>query len=157
MGALLLNRTGTVLIIISCLAGLWFVYAGDPHASMHHGSHGQSYFSHLQGMWIANSLGVFLICGWIYYLRHMNEKVVMNHQKTQEVLANIEKVESLGRLAASAAHHINTPLGTIQLGLSELSDQKNPINKEDHQRWMTDMQQAVVEIRSVIDLSLIHI
>ncbi|EKD42479.1 MAG: integral membrane sensor signal transduction histidine kinase, partial [uncultured bacterium] len=105
---------------------------------------------HLRGMWIANSMGVLLVCGWIYYMRYLNEQVVQKHEATQKVLASMEKVESLGRIVAQASHQLNTPLGTLQLGISELSDQKNPLNVPEQKRWYEDMQHAVHQISSII-------
>lgn len=152
VGALLLGRYGLVTLISSCLGGLWLVYSQFTFSESHdHSQHMMvNYPFHLQGMWLANSIGVFLICGWIFYLRKSNETMVLRHDNTQKILANIEKIESIGRIAAQAAHHINTPLGTLQLGLSEMKDNDHPLSEDERQRWLADMQHAVNQISDII-------
>lgn len=103
---------------------------------------------HLLGMWLANSMGVILVCLWIYYMKRLNEKMAIRHDSTQKILADIEKMESLGRIVAQASHQLNTPLGTLQLGLSELGDAN--ISEADRLRWFQDMQQSINSISQII-------
>ncbi len=149
VGALLLSSRSMMLLILTSLIGLWIVYSEVPR-STEHMHHMASYPFHLKGMWLANSLGVLLVCGWIHYLRRMNERMATRHEKTQKILADIERVESMGRVVAQAAHQMNTPLGTLQLGLSEIGDKQNPVPPVEHDRWITDMQHAVDQITNII-------
>ncbi len=150
VGALLLSIHSLLFLIIAALVALAFVYFPllplSEHASHHHA---ESYPFHLQGMWLANSIGVFLIYGWIFYLRRINEKMIAHHERTQKILTDIERVDSMGRLFAQAAHQIHTPLGSLKLGLCELQDAKAPLSDSERQQWYDDMQKAVDQIAGI--------
>ncbi len=137
-----------LMILITILLGLAFVYVDLFSEAISHQHH--SYPFHLQGMWLANSIAVVLISLWIYYLRRNNERMVAHHEKTQKILYQIEKIESMGRVVAQAAHQLNTPLGTLQLGMSELQDQTNPLSETERLFWYQDMQHAVLQIKNIV-------
>ena len=141
VGALVLSQRSLIILILGTLSALWMIYSPLPLATHStHMHHMGNYPFHLQGMWLANSIGVLLVCSWIYYLRRLNERMFETQKNTQKILSNIAHVESLGRIVAEAAHRMNTPLGTLQLGISELQDQSQPISEDDKTRWLEDMQ-----------------
>jgi two-component system sensor histidine kinase RegB len=151
--ALLLSRYYFLIFIILSFACLSSIYWPSAEG-LHHASHDPNYFLHLKGMWLANALGIILVCAWIYYMKNLNSRMFKKTEATQKILSHIEKVESLGRTVASASHQLNTPLGTLQLGLSELNDQTNPISEAERKRWHEDMQHAINQISNII--SKIH-
>lgn len=154
VGALVLSKRSLFILLAATLAALGFIYSEIPGEAHHHHAMGHgmdlSLPFHLRGMWLANSLGVLLICAWIFYLRRINERIAERHRATEALLTNLERVESMGRLAAQAAHQLNTPLGTLQLGLSEIADEQSPISPAEQKRWFVDMQHAVTQMGSII-------
>lgn len=157
--ALILNRRFLVLTILFALLCLWQVYrtpnASSPSHAMHemHEMHDDSlspsnhdFEFHLRGMWLANSIAVMVVSVWIYRLRRENEKISERHQASERILAQIERIDSMGRMLASTAHQLNTPLGTLQLGVSELADEKKPLSETERKQWLVDLQKALTQI-----------
>jgi two-component system sensor histidine kinase RegB len=74
------------------------------------------------GTWIALVVAVAIVASLgvrlAARLRHQEEALARN----QRVAARAERLASLSTLAAGAAHELGTPLGTIAIAASELSD-----------------------------------
>lgn len=146
VGALLLPLWQLVFLVLACLLSLGFIYGSPAEHAHHHGDFG----FHLQGMWLANSLGIFIVCGWIISLRRLNLKLFITHEKTKKVLFHFEKLESMGKMAGLAAHELNTPLATLQLGISEFQDKTSPLKPEEKEKWLEDMQKAVDQMGQIL-------
>lgn len=132
----------TVFISLCCLG---IIYSGDNYTHHH-----DVYDLHLQGMWFANSITVIVISWFIFSLRLKTENIALQNQKNQHILFQIERIESMGRMIASAAHQLNTPLATLQLGISELSSCQNDLTEKDKKIWLDDLQKAVNQIAELI-------
>ncbi|MFO7448181.1 MAG: [Fe-Fe] hydrogenase large subunit C-terminal domain-containing protein [Ignavibacteriaceae bacterium] len=74
------------------------------------------------------------------YLVDKLAKAYDDLKETQEQLQSVEKLASIGQLAAGVAHEINNPLGTILLYSSMLK---------------TDLEKSIEDVQKVEDLSLI--
>ncbi len=134
---------------IACLIFIyWNPFAEPMEHAMHH-SHGD-YSFHLQGMFWANTLGAIIGSFWVYRLRKKNEENEAKARESQQLLFHLEKVESMGRLVATAAHRLNSPLATMQIAVSELSDEKNPLNLEEQKQYLKDMERAVSQITQTL-------
>ncbi len=144
--AFTLSRQYLFLVIAASLACLWNIYGRSHHL---HSVDDGGYLFHLKGMWLANSVGVIVVASWIHHLKTQNEKITSKHRESERILSRIERVESMGRLLASAAHQLNTPLATIQLGVSELSSPSDALNENEKHHWLSDMQKALSQIERI--------
>lgn len=73
-------------------------------------------------------------------------------KQNQEMLLSAEKMASIGRLTASIAHEMNSPVAAIRAALAELEKRVNEyrasasdaeVTPEDHQEIVNEMQQAL--------------
>jgi len=72
----------------------------------------------------------------------------------QERLADADRLESVGRLAAGVAHEVKNPLAIIRLGLDYLTRQA-PAGDEIHEAVLTDLRDAVGRADRIIK-DLLH-
>ncbi len=77
------------------------------------------------------------------------EKAYTELRVMQEQLIQSAKLESVGRLAAGAAHEVKNPLAVIQMGLEYLAKHLNP-DDENTLLIVTSMREAVRRADSVI-------
>ncbi|MCK4709389.1 MAG: HAMP domain-containing histidine kinase [Gammaproteobacteria bacterium] len=117
-----------VVMTVICYSLLMFNYQPLPMthdmAGMDHSMHGQSvdseYNLHLMGMWMAFILNACLITYYVYgmgsTLRHQQKQLA----NAREQSIRDEQLVVLGTLAASTAHELGTPLGTMSLLVSEI-------------------------------------
>ena len=87
----------------------------------------------LFGFWVAIVIGVAFLAG---YARRVSSEINAMSDAllaTQMALAREQKLTDLGGVIAAAAHELGTPLATIKLVSSELSDElaDNPVLRED--------------------------
>lgn len=128
------------------LCGNAFVYSDLLGAQAHH----QHMTGHLQGMWLANSLAIALGGLSIYFLKKDSDRNKIQADKTQKTLAHLEKIDTMGRLMAQLAHKLNTPLGTLRIGLAELSDTQNPLSQKEIADWKKDCEDSFVDIENIL-------
>lgn len=128
IGAVLLSQ-GWVWVLTAISVGVYsylmWIY---PNAHMHHGGD-QAFNLHVFGMWISFLISAGVIA---YFVMRMRSALkvkddLLNTAREQAI--RDEKLVSLGALAASTAHELGTPLGTIQLIVSELEE--NNISQQD--------------------------
>lgn len=85
-------------------------------------------------------------------MTRLNEQLVNAQEdlrQTQMQLFQAEKLDSLGRVAASVAHEVKNPLGTLQLGVDYFSMQQAYLGKEG-QRMLKCMQEAIERAECII-------
>ena len=97
---------------------MWGVDTASEHA--HHSD--QSFNLHILGMWVSFVLSAGVIAFFVVKMRASLQKKDQQLQAASEQAIKDEKLVSLGALAASTAHEMGTPLGTIQLIVSDLHE-----------------------------------
>lgn len=86
-------------------------------------------------------------------LRHLNEqllKIQEDLKSTQMQLVQAEKLDSLGRVAASVAHELKNPLGTLQVGVDYFGLRGSTLG-EHGGRMLACMQDAVERAEGIIN------
>lgn len=128
IGAVLLSQ-GWVWFLAAISVGVYsFLMWIYPNAHMHHGA-GESFNLHVFGMWISFLISAGVIAYFVMKMRAALKVKDDLLNAAREQAIRDEKLVSLGALAASTAHELGTPLGTIQLILSELEE--NNISRQD--------------------------
>ena len=115
---------GLVGLTTLCFA---FLFLGtNEHA--HHMSMSGSL--HLQGMWLALTLGA----GFIAYFGNRIQKILQNRSQqlaaARDAAARADRLAALTTLAAGAAHELATPLSTIAIAAKELERSLTRTGKE---------------------------
>jgi two-component system sensor histidine kinase RegB len=119
---LLSQRWVWVLAFISmgAYSYLMWLFPADEHA--HHNP--QSFSLHVLGMWVSFVLSAVVIAFFVVKMRSALQQKDQQLINARERAIKDEKLVSLGALAASTAHEMGTPLGTIQLITAELEENK---------------------------------
>ena len=118
LSAIVLGARWTTLIAVLSLAGFGVLFIGaSDHSMMHHG--GAGFGLHLQAMWAAFALAAALIA---FFVRRVTRAI--NSQREQiarlrETNERNERIASVTRLAAGAAHELGSPLATIAVAAHE--------------------------------------
>ena len=131
LSAVLLHQTwtwGLGALATLCYGALFWLPAGGPQSNLHSGMHGNMHgaaipgiFSqHLSGMWLAFVVAAATITFFMARVSATLRRREVEVLKLQREVANQERVTSIAALAASAAHEINTPLGTIAIAAREI-------------------------------------
>ncbi len=113
------------IITVICYSLLMFFYQPLPigHNESHAHNGTSEYNLHLIGMWMAFILNACLITYYVYgmgnTLRHQQKQLT----KAREQSIRDEQLVVLGTLAASTAHELGTPLGTMALLVNEIKDE----------------------------------
>ena len=130
IGAVLLSSGWVWLLAAVAIIAYSYLMWGIPNEAahdMHHG--GQSFDLHVFGMWVSFVLSAGVIAYFVVKMRVSLKEKDMQLQQAREQTIKDEKLVSLGALAASTAHEIGTPLGTMQLIISDLRE--NNINQSE--------------------------
>ena len=112
-------------ITISCYSLLMWVFS----PMNEHSFHAHNFDLHVTGMWLGFVVSAILVSFFVVRMGRtiQQQQKELHGQKTQ-ALQN-EQFVKLGTLAASTAHELGTPLGTMQLVVEELQDSAK--NKSD--------------------------
>ncbi|MDH5391573.1 MAG: ATP-binding protein [Gammaproteobacteria bacterium] len=149
-------------LAVICYSLLMFNYQALPNGhdmaqGMDHSMHGQAvsseYDLHLMGMWLAFILNACLITYYVYGMSHTLR--IQNKQLAQAREQSIrdEQMVILGTLAASTAHELGTPLGTMSLLVSELEAEISDDNEQVH-KDLDNLKNQIVRCKSSLsDLS----
>ena len=127
---------------ISVYSYLMWVF---PNLHAHHIS--QSFNLHVLGMWVSFVLSACVIAFFLVKLRAALRRKDQLLNAAREQAIKDEKLISLGALAASTAHELGTPLGTIQLITADLEE--NKISQEEINtllQQITRCKQALAEM-----------
>lgn len=132
---------GLVAITIICYSYLMAYFVALPQEHSHHAS--GEFSTHVFGMW----LGFVLSAGLIgYFVVGMNNTLRRQERalaEAREQALRNERLVALGTLAASTAHELGTPLGTMTLLVEEIDE----ILPED----AADVRPPLVTLREQID------
>ncbi len=112
-------------------------------ASHNHQPLSQAFNMHIFGMWIAFIFCVGFIAFFVMKMGNTIHEQKNQLLKIQETALRDQKIIALGTLAASTAHELGTPLGTMNLLVAEL--------KEDLQTAPTNIQQDLDILKQQID------
>ncbi|MFK8028195.1 MAG: ATP-binding protein [Gammaproteobacteria bacterium] len=134
-----------ILAIISIVvySSLMWLFPANEHA--HHAS--QSFSLHVLGMWVSFVLSAVVIAYFVVKMRSALQHKEQQLIDARERVIRDEKLVSLGTLAASTAHEMGTPLGTIQLITADLEE--NKISQEEIDILLTQVmrcKQALTEM-----------
>ena len=101
---------------------------------MDHSMHGQNvsteYDLHLTGMWLAFILNACLITYFVYGMGNTIRRQQKQLSTAREQSIRDEQLVILGTLAASTAHELGTPLGTMSLLVNELEEEISDPNNQ---------------------------
>ncbi len=105
-------------ITISCYSLLmWVINPMNDHSF-----HSQNFSLHVTGMWLGFVISALLVSFFVVRMGRtiQQQQKELAEQKTQ-ALQN-EQLVKLGTIAASTAHELGTPLGTMQLVIEDLEE-----------------------------------
>jgi two-component system sensor histidine kinase RegB len=121
LGALLLSLREAALVLGATVGGyalLLFGPAPFGSASCHVDAH--AYAEHLRGMFVVNAFASAFLVAVVHRLRSALARVEASLAESERRKRRHEKLASLSSLAATAAHELGTPLGTIRVVAKEL-------------------------------------
>ena len=122
IGAVLLSQVWVWLLALISMAAYSYLMWVFPNQHAHHSD--QSFNLHILGMWVSFVLSAAVIAYFVVRMRLALQKKDELLIAAREQRIKDEKLVSLGALAASTAHEMGTPLGTIQLIISDLEENK---------------------------------
>jgi len=109
---------------VFCYSLLMFNYMPLPMGhNMHDHGASSEYNLHLTGMWMAFILNAGLITYYVYGMGNTLRRQQKQLGIARENSIRDEQLVILGTLAASTAHELGTPLGTMSLLIDELSQE----------------------------------
>jgi len=118
-------------IAISCYSLLVFIYTPSHSMDMMHGDDG-SFDLHVLGMWIGFVFGTLIVAFFVTRLgRQLDEQQTQLHLAHEQAIRDKQLI-ALGTLAASTAHEINTPLGSVALIAQEIFEETDSTQTREH-------------------------
>lgn len=150
-----------VVLTVSCYSLLMFNYQPLPieheMSNMGHANHGQSanseYDLHLMGMWMAFILNACLITYYVYGMGNTLRRQQKQLISAREQSIRDEQLVVLGTLAASTAHELGTPLGTMSLLVSEIEAEVTSDNDQVY-KDLSNLKSQIIRCKSSLsDLS----
>lgn len=120
LAALLLGSAWSWAISVICSAMyflLFFYYLPVPELSMHHHGAGGQFSLHLQGMLISFVLTASLVS---WFFQHMRKEIDRREYEIEKQRAIEDRLAAVTALAATAAHEMGTPLGSMRLIVDDI-------------------------------------
>ena len=124
------KRIATALVVSMPMLGLWTLIDNGAPESVRHFRVAITYAATIVAVGLV-FLRQYLMDQHALGLLRSLQNSVENLQDLQEQMVQREKLASLGKLAAGAAHEINNPLTGI-LGYAEILNERGSTNKEQH-------------------------
>lgn len=107
-------------VCAAAYSGLFAVYAATPAG--HHGG-GNFFFLHVAGMWLNFMIAATLTTIALVRLAGLLRRREQDLGEAREKALRDEQIVATATLAASTAHQLNTPLGTMTLLVDELRNE----------------------------------
>lgn len=141
-------------LTVICYSLLMFNYMPLPMGhNMHEHAASNEYNLHLMGMWMAFILNACLITYYVYGMGNTLRRQQKQLGVAREQSIRDEQLVILGTLAASTAHELGTPLGTMSLLVNEL-EQELDGNNESVTSDLANLKSQIVRCKtSLNDLS----
>jgi len=119
-----------------------------------HSSHAQNFELHVTGMWLGFVISAILVSFFVVRMGRtiQIQQKELSEQKTH-ALQN-EQLVKLGTIAASTAHELGTPLGTMQLVLEDLEERKHNNENNKQLKILKDQIKRCKEALSVLSASV---
>jgi len=118
-------------IAISCYSLLVLIYTPSHSMGMMHGDE-DSFGLHVLGMWIGFVFGTLIVAFFVTRLgRQLDEQQIQLHLAHEQAIRDKQLI-ALGTLAASTAHEINTPLGSVALIAQEIFEETDSNQTREH-------------------------
>jgi len=111
-------------ITVACYSLLMVKYQALPveHSMMGHDQH-REYNLHIIGMWLGFIVSAGLVTHYVFGMGSTLRKQQKLLAEAREQALRDEQLLALGTLAASTAHELGTPLGTMSLLVSEIKEE----------------------------------
>jgi two-component system sensor histidine kinase RegB len=107
---------------------------------------------HIFGMWFGFVCSAGLVAFFSVELSNTIKAGERTIAEAREKSLQDESLISLASLAASAAHDMGTPLGTMAIVAHELKDEKNPISTKEMQEKMQIMQDQIQRCKQALSV-----
>ena len=111
-----------VILTVVLYSLLMFFYIPLPEGFQHE-THTAQFSGHLVGMWIAFVLSAGIAAQFIYSMGETLRRQQLLLAQARERDLRDQKLVTLGTLAASTAHEMGTPLGSMRLLVSEIRNE----------------------------------
>ena len=119
-----------------------------------HSSHAQNFELHVTGMWLGFVISAILVS---FFVVRMGRTIQLQQKELAEqkthALQN-EQLVKLGTIAASTAHELGTPLGTMQLVVEDLKERKHNDENNKQLNILKDQIKRCKEALSVLSASV---
>ena len=137
-------------ITITCYSLLiWVINPMNEHSS-----HAQNFTLHVTGMWLGFVISAVLVS---FFVVRMGRTIQLQQKELAEqkthALQN-EQLVRLGTIAASTAHELGTPLGTMQLVVEDLEESDNGAKKCSQLNILRDQIKRCKDALSVLSASV---
>lgn len=148
-----------VLFTLSCYGSLFLVDISPDHSSMSTHSHAMpaasdnAFSLHIIGMWFNFAISAVLISFFVVRMRQeiSLQEIALNSQKEQAL--RDEQLLGIATQAASAAHHLGTPLSTMSIILHDL--EQDPYFPASYKEDLSVISAQVTNCKTVLN-SLRH-
>ena len=119
-----------------------------------HTFHAHNFDVHVTGMWLGFVISALLVAFFVVRMgRTIQQQQKQLVEQNTQALQN-EQLIKLGTIAASTAHELGTPLGTMQLVVEELSEEKNTEDRSHQLNTIKDQIQRCKDALSVLSASV---
>jgi len=119
-----------------------------------HSSHAQNFELHVTGMWLGFVISAILVS---FFVVRMGRTIQLQQKELAEqkthALQN-EQLIKLGTIAASTAHELGTPLGTMQLVVEDLEERKDDNKNTKQLNILRDQIKRCKDALSVLSASV---
>ena len=122
IGAVLLTQAWIWLLAVVSMSAYSYLMWLYPSLHIHHDD--RAFNLHVFGMWISFVLSAALMAFFVVKMRAALKQTDQQLARAHAQAIKDEKLASLGALAASTAHEMGTPLGTMQLIIADLEENK---------------------------------